>query len=125
MYAQYKSHDDATLSYIEDALHCFHTFKDVFLLRRAGKKAKAKATALRTELVKKRKVDEETNAETRTLSNMRDKINALWDYLSHDIDIYKKLDVDFNFLKIHMMSHWAKQVRRYGSLQQYSAKIHK
>jgi hypothetical protein len=43
---------------MEDALHCFHTFKDVFLFGQAGKEAKAKANALRTELVKKRKVDE-------------------------------------------------------------------
>jgi len=69
MYVRYKSHDDATLSYMEDALHCFHTCKDVLLLGRAGKKAKAKANALRTELVKKRHVDDETNAETWTLSN--------------------------------------------------------
>jgi len=47
-----------------DALGRFHTFKDVFLLGRAGKKAKVKANALRTELRKKRKVDKETNAET-------------------------------------------------------------
>jgi len=53
MYAQYKSHDDATLSYMQDALRRFHTFKDVFLLRRAGKKAKAKANSLRMELRKK------------------------------------------------------------------------
>jgi len=32
MYARYKSHDDATLSYVEDALRRLHTFKDVFLL---------------------------------------------------------------------------------------------
>jgi hypothetical protein len=32
MYARYKSHDDATLSYMEDALCRFHTFKDVVLL---------------------------------------------------------------------------------------------
>ena len=63
MYARYKSHDDATLSYMEVALHHFHTFKDVFLLGRAGKKAKARANALRTDRVKKRKVDNETNAE--------------------------------------------------------------
>jgi hypothetical protein len=31
MYARYKSHDDATLSYMEDALHGFHTIKDVLL----------------------------------------------------------------------------------------------
>ena len=52
-YAGYKSDDDATLSYMEYRLHTFHTFKDVFLLGRAGKKVKAKANALRTELVKK------------------------------------------------------------------------
>jgi hypothetical protein len=64
MYAPYKSHDDATLSYMEDALRRYHTFKDVFLLGRAGKKAKAKANALRTELIQKRKVDEETSGDS-------------------------------------------------------------
>jgi hypothetical protein len=48
IYAGYKSHHDATLRYMQDALHRFHTFKDVLLLGRAGKKAKAKANALRT-----------------------------------------------------------------------------
>ena len=62
MYARYKSHDDTTLSYMEDAWCHFHTFTDVFSLGRAGKKAKANANALGTELMKKRKVDEETNA---------------------------------------------------------------
>jgi hypothetical protein len=36
MYARYKSHNDATLSYMEDTLRRFHTFKDDFLLGRAG-----------------------------------------------------------------------------------------
>jgi len=76
MYAQYKSHDDATLTYMADALHGFHTFKDVFLLGRAGRKANAKANALRTELVKMRKVDEETNDETWTPSKMQHEMNA-------------------------------------------------
>ena len=57
IYARYKSHDDATLSYMEDALYCIDTFKDVFLLGRAGKKEKAKTNALRTELVKKQTVE--------------------------------------------------------------------
>jgi hypothetical protein len=68
MYAQFKSHDDATLSYMGDALHHFQTFKDVFLLGRTRKKAKAKANALRTEHVKKRMVYEETHGETWTPS---------------------------------------------------------
>jgi hypothetical protein len=71
MYARYQSHDDATLSYLDDALCRFHTFKDVFLLGRAVIKAKDKANALRTELVKKQTVDEETNAETWTPTKKR------------------------------------------------------
>jgi hypothetical protein len=39
VYARYKSHDDASLSYMEDFFHRFHTFKDVFLLGQAGKLA--------------------------------------------------------------------------------------
>jgi len=109
---------------MEDALCHFHTFKDVFLLGRAGKKAKAEANALRMELVKKRKVDEETNAETWTPSKKRCEMNAWRDYISHEIDVSKELDADFNFPKIHLMSHWVKQIHRYGALQQYSAERH-
>jgi hypothetical protein len=52
MYVQHKSHDAATLSYMEDAFCRFHPFKDVFLLGRAAKKAKANANGLNTKLVR-------------------------------------------------------------------------
>jgi hypothetical protein len=68
MYARYKSHDDATLSYMQDASHRVHTFNDPFLLGRAGKQAKTNINALRMELVKNGKADKETNGETCTLS---------------------------------------------------------
>jgi hypothetical protein len=51
-------------------------------------------------------------------------MNAWWDYISGEIDISKELDALFNFPKIHLMSHWAEQVRQYGTLQQYSAERH-
>jgi len=124
MYARYKSHDDATLSLMVDTLHHFHTFKDVFLLGRAGKKRNAKGNALRTELVKKQKIEKETNAETWTPSNIRREMNAWRDYVSYEIDISKELDADFNFLKIHWRSHCAEQICRYGAVQQYSAERH-
>jgi len=71
--------------------------------------------------VKKRKVDDETNVETWMRSKNRREMNAWPDYISHEIDISKELEADFHFPKIHFMSHWAKQIRRYGALQQYSA----
>jgi hypothetical protein len=103
---------------MEDALHRFHTFKDVFILGRVGKQGKAKPNALRMELVKKRKVDEETKDETWTPSKKRREMNAWRDYISHEVDISKELVGDFNFPKIHLMSHWAEQIRSYGALQQ-------
>jgi len=67
MYDQYKSHDDAILSHMEDGLCRFLTFKDGCLLQWTGKKVKPKSNALWTTLVKKQMVDEQTNAETWTL----------------------------------------------------------
>jgi hypothetical protein len=124
MYAQYKSDDDATLSYIEDTWHRFHTFKDVFFLERAGKKAKVKANGPMTEIVNKRKVDEETDAETWTSSKIRRKMHAWRDYISHKIDVSNELHADFNLWKFHLMSHSVEQIRRYQALQQYSADRH-
>jgi hypothetical protein len=46
---------------MEYALCRFQTIKDVFLLGRAGKKAKGKTNVQRTELVKKRMADEDSN----------------------------------------------------------------
>jgi len=51
-------------------------------------------------------------------------MNAWWDYISHEIDLSKELDADFNFPKIHLMFHWAEQIRWYGALQQYFAERH-
>ena len=98
-------------------MHRFHTIRDVFLLRQAGKKVKAKANALRMELVKKRKVDENTNGETWMPSKKQREMNARRDYISHKIDEFKEMDGHFNFPKIHLMFHWVEQIFRYGSLQ--------
>jgi hypothetical protein len=100
-------------------LHRFHTFKDVFLLGRASKKAKAKANAQRMELPMKRKVDEETNAETWTPSKKWREINPWRDYITHEIDVSKELDADINFPKIHFVSHWVEQIRRYRAFQEF------
>jgi len=109
---------------MQDTLDCFHTFKDVFLLGQAGAMAKAKVNALRTELVKMRKVEGESNAETWTPSKKWCEMNAWWNYISNVINISKEFDADFHFPKIHLMSHWAEQICRYGDLQQYSAERH-
>jgi hypothetical protein len=120
IYSPYKSHDDATLSCMENTLHRFHTFEDVFLFGRASKNLKDEGNALRTEPVKKRMVDEQTNAENWTPSKKRCEMNTWCDYISHEIDVSKELDANLKILKIHLISDWVEQICRYEALQQYS-----
>jgi len=57
-------------------------------------------------------------------SKKRRELNAWWDYISHEIIVSKVLDAEFNLPKIHLMTHWLKQIRRYGALQQHFAARH-
>jgi hypothetical protein len=106
---------------VADTVHRFHTFKEVFLLGRAGKMGKAKAYALKRKLGKKLKVDEETNADTCKESQKWREMNAWREYISHEIDDAKELDADFNFPKILLTSHLVGHLHRYGALQGYSS----
>jgi len=92
-------------------LHRFHTFQHDFFLRQAGKRTEEKANSLRPELVKKRKVDDETNAETWTPSKQRCKMNGWLEYISHKIDVSNELDAKLIFPKINLMSDWVELIR--------------
>ena len=109
---------------MDDALHRVHTFKDVFIPGQSRKTAKVKVNAPKTELLKKWKVDEKTNAETWTPSKNQREMNVWRDHISHEMDDSKVLGADFNFPMIHLMSHWVEQIPWYGALQQYCAKRH-
>ena len=74
--------------------------------------------------MKKRQVDEETNAETWTPSKKLREMNGWRDHISHQRDVHKDFDVDFKFANIHLMSHWVQQIRRYRALRQYTAERH-
>jgi hypothetical protein len=60
IHTPYKSYDDATLSYMVESVGSFLTVKDDFLLGHAGRMAEADPNTIRVELVKKRKLDENT-----------------------------------------------------------------
>jgi hypothetical protein len=89
------------LSHIEDGQHRFETFNDVFLLSRARTHGQDKTQSLRMEFVKKQKVDEESNADTWTLSMKGREMNGRRNYIHHEIAVSKELFADFNFVKIH------------------------
>jgi hypothetical protein len=110
VYAHYRSEDDASLSYMEDVLPYVHTIKDVCLLGRAGEKAKAKANALSTELVKILMVIKKTNAATVRPCTQGREIQNWGDYISHEIAVSKELDADITFPKIYLITYWVEQI---------------
>jgi hypothetical protein len=69
----------------------------VFLLGRAGKKANAKANALRLELIQKGKLNEETNAETWMPSERWYEMITWRNYISYKIEVSKKLVLTSTF----------------------------
>lgn len=74
--------------------------------------------------MKMRKVDDVTNDATSTLSKKWHEMNSWQDNIGQGIDVSKEFDADFNFPKIHFMSLWVEQIRRYRAVQQYSATKH-
>jgi len=106
---------------MHNAVCHFPTIKDALLSGRGGKKGNPKANALRMELIKKRTVGEEFNAEMMKQTEKWDKMNVWQDYLMHEIVISNKLDANFNSVMIHIMSHRAEQSHQYRSFQQESA----
>ena len=112
------------MSYMKDALQRFHSTKDVSLGGRVGKRARAKAGNLRTELIRKRKADEELRAESLTPTQRWREYNEWQGYINSEVEMSKEGDAHFNFIKIHLMSHFAEQIPFYGSLPQWSAETH-
>jgi len=119
---QYSSHTDHTVSYMQRSLHVFHETKDVFQRFRAGKKAKRAAAEAHKSLlqeqtevlasaqhltaVEKGKVRQGNTLERRELA-----------------DEILREGAHYNFPKIHLISHYAELIPKFGALGQFSTNI--
>jgi hypothetical protein len=84
--------------------------KDVFFLRRASKMGTAKFDPLKTELLKWRTVEEETNADLWMVPKTWRNLNALRYYICHEIDMFKQLAANLNIWKISLVSYCVGQI---------------
>ncbi|KAG0644729.1 hypothetical protein HOY80DRAFT_1097389 [Tuber brumale] len=87
---------EAMIQYLEQYLKAFHGHEDVFKEYRKDKSTARKVTQRRHIALEERQELEGVVA-----------------------DIYDE-DVDFNFVKIHLLSHFAEHKRRFGNIQTYS-----
>ncbi|KAH8145068.1 uncharacterized protein LAJ45_10191 [Morchella importuna] len=100
--AQYGSHTTSTLNYMESYLEDFHKHKDIFLEFRAYKRT-VKDARDRTKAVK----TSGSQSAQRGLEEIREIRER-----SH-----------FNFIKLHVLTHYREHVERFGSIPQYSTDI--
>jgi hypothetical protein len=100
--AQYGSHTTRTLNYMESYLEDFHKYKDIFLefqaYRRMVKDARNRTKALNAP---------GSRSAERGLEDFRGIQER-----SH-----------FNFIKLHVLSHYREHVECFGSILQYSTDI--
>lgn len=72
-----------------------------------GIQARAKASTLRTKPVRKRKAKEELQADSLTATQKRREYSQWKDHINSEVDMVRGSDARFNFIKVHIMSHFA------------------
>ena len=115
--SQYRSHTGETLGYMEQYLQEFHNTKDIFSAFRAYKRVREKAEAERKTII------EQLTGEIPAESSMRERRNKLREIQEHAAEaaqVILETESHFNFPKMHLLAHFFDQVRRYGTLQQFS-----
>lgn len=114
---QFKSHSDQTIKYMEQYLEGFHSYKDVFLEFRAGKKAKLDARMAAGEV---REMLEEVEGTVYQRRKAKEDIrrNAQETGTQSAID-----GSHFNFPKMHALCHMSEYISRFGNLNQWSTEV--
>jgi hypothetical protein len=117
--ASYESHDAETLNYLQGYLQAFHTHKTIFLQFRANKAARLAADAASKEV---RRTLTEHQANRQPVSQNQRRRNA---EIAHSEALEQREAVleelaDFNFPKIHLLSHFTDSIRQFGSLPMWS-----
>jgi len=119
MMAQYRSHTVETISYMEDYLDTFHKMKDIFLEFRVTKRIRAKIDEQRRELRYDRPKTREHIAPSKR-RRMRD--------AEREEETERRMDLifcepHFNFIKMHLLSHFCDDIRQFGNIPMYSTEL--
>ena len=119
MMAQYRSHTPDTIAYMEDYLDQFHRMKDIFLEFRVTKRTQAKVDKQGKEIRRQRSLMREGAAPSqrrRIRDDDRDEENKL------RMDMINA-ESHFNFVKMHLLSHFCDHIRQFGNIPMYSTEI--
>ena len=116
MIAQYRSHTDETIQYMENYANRFHETKDIFLEFRISNQTQAKADTLGKELHRERTLVNQSVARSkspRVREQDRQEENDQHMDLIH-------AESHFNFIKMHPISHFRDHIYQFGNIPMYS-----
>ena len=116
MMAQYRSHTDETIQYMENYANRFHETKDIFLEFRISKQTQAKADELPKELRRERTLVNRSVARSkrpRIREQDRQEENDQRMDLIH-------AESHFNFIKMHLISHFRDHICQFGNIPMFS-----
>src|SRR5437588_7908292 len=122
--AQYKTHTETTLQYMQDSLETFHEEKGIFQEFRVGKRAKkgieksvAKLASLHATETRARKALGESAAKRQRVAvrHREELVAAREDEASER--------AHFNFIKMHLMEHFGSTVQQFGSIPLFSTDV--
>jgi len=119
MMAQFSSHTPETIAYMEEYLDQFHRMKDILLEFRVSKRTRAKVDNQRKELRHQRAQSNMRVAPSlrrRRVEDHRDEENELRMDMIHT-------ESHFNFVKMHLLSHFSEHIHQFGNIPMYSTKF--
>ena len=119
--SQYTSYTNETIEYLEQYLKVFHDHKEVFKEYQGDKstarnvrEVTARIPGGNSEVLYQHRLAEATAAKRlRIMDEQRRNLDGLV------ADIYDE-EVDLNFVKIHLLSHYGDHIRYFGNIQMYS-----
>ena len=116
MMPQYRSHTSDTITYMEDYLDQFHLMKDIFLEFRVCKCTQTKIDEERKEIRRQRAQMEHSVAHSKR-RRVRDKDREEENDRCMDLI---QTESHFNFIKMHLLSHFCDHIRQFGNILMYS-----
>lgn len=119
MMAQYRSHTSDTIAYMEHYLDQFHRMKGIFLEFRVTKRTLAKVDEQRREIRHQR-----TQMSQPVAPSKRRRIRDDDREEEHErrMDLIHR-ESHFNFIKIHLLSHFSDHIRQFGNIPMYSTEF--
>ena len=121
MMAQYRSHTDETIQYMEDYGNCFQGTKDIFLEFRISKQTKARADELRKELRRQHPLVNQLVARSRG-SWVREQLDNHQEENDQCMDLIHA-ESHFNFIKMHLIIHFREHIYQFGNITIYSTEF--